>query len=43
MSQTASERNKKPMQAHAMTPFQGAGAGQAIEVSRLSLRIIFSV
>jgi hypothetical protein len=28
------------MQAHAMTPFQGAGAGQAIEVS---IRMIFSV
>jgi hypothetical protein len=26
--------NKKKRKAHAMAPFQGAGAGQAIEVSQ---------
>jgi hypothetical protein len=35
-----SEHGQKQMQAHAMTPFLGAGAGQAIEVS---LSMIFSV
>ena len=35
-----SEYGQKQMQAHAMTPFLGAGAGQAIEVS---LSVIISV
>jgi len=30
---TPDHERKKKRQAHAMTPFQGAGAGQAIEVS----------
>jgi hypothetical protein len=36
---TTPEHDKKTKQAHAMTPFQGAGAGQAIEVSLRIFRV----